>query len=260
MNKKSAEDVSDQLTRRQWLLKLGEFTVLAGFSGAAAEVAIALPGAEGSATLPPGLYYPSQEHLSHALVELGSMRAIPAGSETEYVERSAPPFRPRFFSDQEFAIVTRVVERLLGNVNQASASETAWWIDLYISCVSGVREAALGLDPLHRALAVAYYGESAVREVEIDNAPTIVRSGLAAMQRMAIQQYGHEFLDLDDTEQTALLSATSAADLESESRKVFEIIRTQAIRGYYTSAAGLRELAYKGNWYYTTCPGCEEKT
>jgi hypothetical protein len=43
-------------------------------------------------------------------------------------------------------------------------------------------------------------------------------------------------------------------------RKFFEITRAQAVRGYYTSAAGLEELDYKGNAYYGDSPGCETKS
>jgi hypothetical protein len=43
-------------------------------------------------------------------------------------------------------------------------------------------------------------------------------------------------------------------------RKFFETTRTEIARGYYTSAQGLKELDYKGNWYYAACPGCEKET
>ena len=43
-------------------------------------------------------------------------------------------------------------------------------------------------------------------------------------------------------------------------RKFFEIARTEAVRGYYTTAAGLEELDYKGNAYYADSPGCEAKS
>jgi len=44
---------------------------------------------------------------------------------------------------------------------------------------------------------------------------------------------------------------------DSSLQKFLELIRNEAIRGYYTSAAGLKELDYKGNTYYPYCPGCE---
>lgn len=260
MNDKETRDFANEFTRRQWLLKLGQLTALAGMSGLAPELATALPLTEDSSALPPGLYYPSQEHLSHALVELGGVRPVPAGSETEYARPSAEPFHPKFFSDHEFRLVTRTVEILLGDVNKAALSETVQWIDLYLSSANAVREAALALNPLHRALAVAYNGEAAVRELESEDVAGIVRSGLADLQATSAEKYGRSFLDLEASQQTALLSSISAVSPENLSRKFFESIRAQAIRGYYTSGDGLRELDYKGNWYYTTCPGCKGET
>ena len=36
----------------------------------------------------------------------------------------------------------------------------------------------------------------------------------------------------------------------------FTFLKAEAIRAYYTSRHGLRELNYKGNWYYAASPGC----
>src|ERR1700689_4757852 len=78
------------LTRRQWILRLGEAAVLAGFSGSASEELAAgyEPQAPGAAVvptaLPPGLYDPSGEHMAHALLRDDRFVTPPAGSETEY--------------------------------------------------------------------------------------------------------------------------------------------------------------------------------
>lgn len=252
-------EMHDEVTRRQWLLILGRLAALAGFSGVVPELSAALPDAKGQ-PLPPGLYYPSQEHLSHALGDLGGMHKIPPGSETDYVRPSSLPFRPQFFSDEEFKIVTRVVEILLGKVDSAALSQAAQWLDLYLYSAVGVREAALNLDPLHRGLAVAYYGESVVRELETADPQAAVRSGIAALQQLSMEQYGQKFLQIDESQQTKILTSISAAQPDSPLRKFFETTRTEIARGYYTSAQGLKELDYKGNWYYAACPGCEKET
>jgi Gluconate 2-dehydrogenase subunit 3 len=250
---------NDEVTRREWMLILGRLAAIAGFSGIVPELAAALPGVEGpgNKALPPGLYYPSHDHLSHALGDLGSMHTIPPDSETEYVKPPSGVFRSQFFSDEEFKIVTRVTEILLGKVDAGALAQSAQWIDLYLHSASGVREAALKLDPLHRALAVAYYGGPAVRELEINNPQTVVRSGIAALQELSKQQYGQGFLGIDDSQQEKLVSMMSAAQPDGPLRTLFETTRTEAARGYYTTAEGLKELDYKGNWYYGVCPGCE---
>ena len=78
---------TNEVTRRQWILILGRLGVIAGFSGVVPEFASVLSaaGGVGNKALPPGLYYPSEDHLSHALSDVGSHK-IPPGSETEYVQ------------------------------------------------------------------------------------------------------------------------------------------------------------------------------
>jgi gluconate 2-dehydrogenase subunit 3-like protein len=259
VSEQDAADKTDELTRRQWLLILGELAAVAGFSGVVPELAAALPGAEGqqSAGLPPGLYYPSHEHLSHALSDTGKMHVIPLGCETDYVRASSGAFHPQFFSNDDFQIVTRMVEILLGKVDAAALSQVVQWLDLYLYSAAGSREAALALDPLHRSLAIAYYGESAVRELETADPQNIIRSGLAALHQLSEQQYGRRFPDLDQSQQASLVGTLSNAKADTPLRRFFEILRSQAVQGYYTSPEGLRELDYKGNWYYGQCPGCE---
>ena len=85
---------AQELTRREWLLRLGEITALAGVAGLVPEMATVLTAAEQqqAAALPPGLYEPSSKHLIHALAARGEP-SIPAGTETDYVV--PPRTRPR---------------------------------------------------------------------------------------------------------------------------------------------------------------------
>jgi len=251
---------SNEVTRREWLMILGRVAGIAGFSGVAPELVAMTTGGHSSTALPPGLYYASQEHLSEAFGESGRMHAIPPGSETEYARPSTAPFRPQFFSDTEFRVIRRIIEILLGAVDAGTLSQSAQWLDLYLYSAAHVREAALKLDPLHRALAAAYYGEEPVRQLETADPQNSVRSGLQALQQLSIAQYTKPFLALDESQQANLVSAISTAGPESPLHKFYEITRTEAARGYYTSAVGLKELDYKGNWYHVGCPGCEPRT
>jgi hypothetical protein len=244
------------LTRRQWLLVLGGSATVVGLSGVVPELTAALSGA-GEQPLPPGLYYPSYDHLFHALGGHGSLGIIPPGTETEYVRATASVFRPQFFSDQEFKTVARIIQILLGKVDANAIAQAVQWFDLYLHSALGVREAALELDVLHRALAVAYYGETTVRELETVDLQEIVRSGLKALQNDSVERYGRKFLLLDEKQQRDLISTITIASPNSSLQKFLDVVRTEAVRGYYTTAAGLKELDYKGNWYYGSCPGCK---
>jgi hypothetical protein len=187
------------------------------------------------------------------------MHNISPGSETEYVQPNSPPFPSSILFGRAIKVVTRVVEILLGKVDAGALSQTVQWLDLYLYSAAGIRDAALQLDLLHRALAVAYYGENAVRELETADPQNVVRSGLRALQRDSVERYGREFLILHEEQQAQLIVTIRTAPPDSSLRKFFETLRAEAVRGYYTTAAGLKELDYKGNWYYASCPGCEQK-
>ena len=253
------ESSRDGLTRREWLLRLGEFTALAGVAGLAPPLALSLglPEQQAAAALPPGLYEPSPKHLIHAL-SARTLPAIPPGSETDYVQPRQGPYRPQFFSSDEFQVVSRVVEILLGKADPATLAESAEWVDLRFHSAAGVREAARRLDPLHRALAVAYYGQAHVVELETSDPQAIARAGLAALQERA-QKLGRPFLELPAVQQADLVREISQQPEETPLRRFYDLLRREAIRGYYTSQAGLKELDYPGNAYHVQCPGCEKE-
>jgi hypothetical protein len=252
---------ADDLSRRQWLLRLGEMVVLAGVSGLVPESAAALLGegqeaSPAAAVLPPGLYDASPEHLVHALSSGGNKWSPPQGSETDYVQPNSLTFQPQFFSVEEFRVVTRLVEILLGNADATALSQAAQWFDQWLDSAAGVRAAAQHLDQLHRLLAVAVNGEESVRDRETADPQSVARIGLAALRALSLQAHGQEFLQLSTLQQIDLLTSAATAQPGNSLRKFFEITRAQAVRGYYTSAAGLEELDYKGNAYYGDCPGC----
>ena len=248
-------DLRDEVTRRQWLLRLGEMVVLAGVSGLIPESALLI--AQENTALPPGLYVPSASDLVHALSGGHHALTPPQESETDYAQPSGSPFQPQFFSQQEFRLVTRIVEIMLGNVDSDALAQTTQWIDLWFSSADGVRNAAQHLDPMHRALAVAFFGETAVRDLETADPAAIAHQGIPAWNKLSVERQGKPFLDLTGPQQEEFVRSSAAEQPSSPSRKFLEAVRNEAIRGYYTSAQGLKELNYKGNAYHPSCPGCE---
>lgn len=264
------------LTRRQWFLRLGEATVLAGFSGVAGEGSV-LAGAQAQATeaaqaLPPGLYAPSPEHMTHALFRDEPFVTPPPGSETEYVRPLQGPFTPAFFSEDDFPVVRQLVALLLNAPDKSGASsilkpvgaatvnEIAGWIDLVVSEAAAVREAVKKLSPQHLALAVSYYGEEAVHQLETADPQATWREGLAWLKDKSAKLSPEGFLHLTETQQLELLatlnSPSSEEKDESAGTRLFRLLKNQTIEGYYTSQAGLKELDYKGNAFYAESPGC----
>jgi hypothetical protein len=115
------------------------------------------------------------------------------------------------------------------------------------------------LEPSHRALAVAHYGEARVVELETVDSQAILRTGLKLQDQQSRERFGHDFLWLAATVQTDLVREISRTPPDSPLGRCYLFLRREAIRGYFTSQAGLIELDYKGNATYGVCPGCESR-
>jgi hypothetical protein len=259
-NRRAPDDSDDDLTRRAWLLRLGEVTALAGVAGLVPDLAAAmtLTVQDAAAGLPPGLYDPSIEHLTHVLAARHAP-LVPSGAETDFAVPRQGPFRPLFFSRHQLDVVTRLVEVLLGSVDPRALSETIAWLDLRLQSDAGIRHAARNLDPSHRALAIAYYGEARVVELESVDWQAIARTGLNLLEQHSRERFGSEFLGLAGTAQTDLVWEITRMPPESPLGRCYLFLRREAIRGYFTSQAGLKEIDYKGNAFYGACPGCESR-
>ena len=195
-----------------------------------------------SSPLPPGLYLPSTDHLSHALMNA----------------RQFQPGAPQFFSEPEFAVIRRIAELILGEEpSSPNGEDVAVWIDLRVGQSAAVREAALHLDPLHHALAIGYYGAAAVRETESYDPQKICREGLAWLAEKG------DFLSVNTDGQIALLDSISDTrsdkHMENAGTRFFAFMKSEVVRGFYTSRAGLKELDFKGNGFYASSPGCKNK-
>jgi hypothetical protein len=214
----------DEITRRTWLLRVGGGTVLTGFSG------MDLSGATAAVELPPGLYTPSLNHLAHVL------KAAPVSSGTA---------QPQFFSGDDFKLIGHLVSLILGEPATAPpVPEITQWVDLVAFESAGIRNAALALTPEHRRLAVARYGESAVRSLETDATQDLSRGGIEALRR-------ESFFTLTETEQVSTLEA-----LENSGDRFVLWLKQCVIDGFYTSKEGLKELDYQGNSFHSESPGC----
>jgi hypothetical protein len=250
-----------ELTRRLWILGISETAFGLGFAG--------VMGADASqlVSLPPGLYQPLTDHLGHALESAGRFHPIPSGSQTDYVRPRTGPFEPLFFSPEEIAIIRRLTELILGEGSGAGkdgrasvGEEVAEWIDLRAFSSAGTRGAASALDQSHRAVMVAYHGAGTVHELETFDAQKVHREGLAWLQEESRSRHKAEFLDIEEKDQLEILTAISDErmnkDVQTHGTRFFELIKAEAIRGFYTSQVGLKELDFKGNAFYARSPGC----
>lgn len=259
------------LTRREWLMSLGSAVVLSGFRGVPGPAA-QHPHAVGTG-LPPGLYSPSLDHLTQMLAANGPFVPIPPGSETQYVQPRSGPFVPQAFTPQEFPVVRRLVEIILGEDLQNSSTklvpgapptiydEVAAWIDLVVASAPSVRALAQSLPPDQRALTVAYFdSEGPVRELETFEPERVCREGLAWLREESQRLFARAFLDVGPAAQVELVQAVSDTRPDKSAAnagtRLFDFLKAESIRGFYTSRLGLTELDYKGNSFYGQPPEC----
>lgn len=251
-----------ELTRRLWILGVGETALGLGFAGV-------VEGRAGEpVSLPPGLYQPQTDHLGHALKTEGRFHPVPPGSPTDYVEPRTGPYEPQFFSSAEFAVIQRLTELILGeklgvaDKGQASVvEEIAEWLDLRAFSSAETRAAASALDQSHRAVMVAYHGAGTLKELETFDAQKVYREGLTWLQDESRLRHKAEFLELGESDQLELLAEISDGRSNKEAQtpgtRFFELMKAEIVRGFYTSRAGLKELDFKGNVFYARSPGCK---
>ena len=262
---------SPAVTRREWLLSLGGAVVLSGFRGLPEEAAQEAHASR--LALPPGLYRPSLNHLTDALSRDGPFVSEQPGAQTEYVRPRSGPFVPQAFAPNEYAVVRRLVEIILGeDLKNSSAKpavgapasiydEVAEWIDLVVSSAPTVRKLASNLPADQRALAVAYFGnEEPVLHLETFEPERICRDGLAWLGEESQLRFAKGFLDVDASSQTELVHAISDARADRSTThagtRLFDFLKEETVRGFYTSRQGLKELDYKGNSFYGQSPSC----
>jgi Gluconate 2-dehydrogenase subunit 3 len=113
-------------------------------------------------------------------------------------------------------------------------------------------------------LAVAYFGAAKVTHLETADPEEICREGLTWLSEATRARGADQFLSLPEQQQTAIIQAISDARLDMQAEnagtRFFTLLKTETVRGYYTSQAGLKELDYKGNAFYARSPGCDSKS
>ncbi|HEX6545839.1 MAG TPA: gluconate 2-dehydrogenase subunit 3 family protein, partial [Bryobacteraceae bacterium] len=197
----------ESLTRRLWLRRIGETAATFGVFDQLAVSAHA-ETQQARKDLPAGLYEPSREHLSHAMMQQARFHVIPPDCPTDYVRPPAGPFSPQFFSQKEFAIIHRITTLFLGATPAESpvVDEVAQWIDLAVFSSRGTREAAARLDPLHVALIRAYvaggHGDDPTRPSH--DPQQICSDGLRWLREQSMARYHAEFRALSSDQQIGL--------------------------------------------------------
>jgi len=183
------------------------------------------------------------------------------------------PFAPQGFAQEEFAVVRRLVEIILGEDLKNSSEkpavgapasiydEVAEWVDLVVASAPGTRTLALNLPADQRALAVAFFGgEESARYLESFEPERVCREGLVWLGEESQRRFAKSFLDVDARGQAGLVQSISDARTDRSTThagtRLFDFLKEETARGFYTSSVGLKELDYQGEAFYGQSPGC----
>lgn len=266
------------LSRRKWLIDMGKVAALAGIAGSAAPLeAGAVPAApeDGPESLPPGLYRPSSEHLGMALQDDSRFHPIPPGCQVDFIRPRTGPYKPQFFSRDEYRVIHRLTALMLGEpagspAESANSSdgnivdEVAEWVDLRTSSFSGIREAVERMTPEQVALAKAYNGAPLLHRVKTSDPQKAYRKGLAWLAQESERRHQRGFVELNEEQQAAILDIVSderaGKGAENDGTRFFRQLKGDIISGFYTSKTGLKELDDKAHRFYAESPGCPSST
>lgn len=276
--KKDQESGQEQggVSRRKWLIDVGKAAALVGIAGGAAplsaEASAGIPATENPVdTLPPGLYRPSSGHLGMALQDDSRFHAIAPGCEVDFIRPRTGPYRPQFFSNDEYQVISRLTASMLGepagppadgarSPDGSIVDEVAEWIDLRTYSFSGARDAAERLTPEQVALSKAYDGAPLLHRLKTSDPQKTYRDGLAWMARECERRHQRGFVNLKQQEQEAILDLVSDAradkGVENDGTRFFRQLKDDIVSGFYTSQTGLKELDDKANRFYAYSPGC----
>jgi len=79
---------------------------------------------------------------------------------------------------------------------------------------------------------------------------------LGAFDMAAVNRYGKAWAAIGGSEQDGLLREASTADPKSAMRGHFQNVKDWVAGAYYSSEAGMRELGWTGNMFFSELPGC----
>jgi hypothetical protein len=169
---------------------------------------------------------------------------------TAPVPAATGPYKPLFFSPQQYAMVERLSEIIIpeDDTPGAKSAGVAEFIDFMVANrvpVSGGRHVRSTQDAIEMG----------------NQAQTRFLDGLAWMNARSYSQFGHEFMDSSPEQQNALLAELAYRDkfkpTTEVGREFFQFVRDYTVIGYYTSRVGLEALGYPGlRTMWPSMPAC----
>lgn len=160
------------------------------------------------------------------------VKQAPAAAKKESAARKAlaSAYRAKYFSEHEFAVITRLADLIIPRDSTPGALDARAheYIDLQ----------------------VAEMPETQVR----------LSGGIQWLDRYCAEQFGQPFLKCTEAQQKSVLdrlayAKTVTAGLRA-ARAFFATVRDLTCDGFYSSKLGYTEVGYKGNTFVTKFVGC----
>jgi hypothetical protein len=171
--------------------------------------------------------------------------ALPSTSDA-----SAAPYKPLFFSPQQYRMVEHLAEVIIPEDDTPGATQAgvAEFIDFMVANrvqVSGSREIRSTDDAIEAG------HEAQVKFV----------AGLAWMNARSHAESGHDFMDCTPEQQSNLLEELAYKakfkPASESGRAFFQMMRDYTVVGYYTTKIGLESIGYPGlRQIWPKMPGC----
>jgi len=150
-------------------------------------------------------------------------------------EAIASPYAAQFFKPQEFRTVDILTEMILPRDDKPGARDArvADYIDFLVFSAAEF-EPAMQKDWLE---------------------------GLALLDRLSQQEFGHAFAEISDEQRHGLLTVMSVPETDPkthhEGYPFFRLVKDTTVDAFYTSRVGLMDvLEYQGLSYLSEFPGC----
>jgi Gluconate 2-dehydrogenase subunit 3 len=103
--------------------------------------------------------------------------------------------------------------------------------------------------------------------VDTQDAQKKFLASLSAFEAESLRRFSHPYKSLSETQQNEILTSASTAEhgkategkpLQATLRDHFENLKSWVAGAYYSSEAGMKELGWTGEVFFTSFPGCQE--
>ena len=170
-----------------------------------------------------------------------------AGSVTQ---TSAGPYKPLFFSPQQYRMVEHLAEIIIPADDAPGAKEAG--VAEFIDFMVANRVPVIAQRDVRSTEDAIQMGTEAQNQFV---------SGLDWMNARSKSEFGHDFLDCSPEQQQSLLEELAYKakfkPTTEGGREFFRLMRDYTVVGYYTTKIGLESIGYPGlRLFWPAMPGC----